>query len=245
LPKDGDHRLVWALWPLAVADPVAYEQLLAALVPQRPEAARPAPEETTPPWPQSVRLIGRTGPEGRAGTSVVWGEQPIARVACDFSPAALERSLQQSSDDETQPAAVRMQARLMLATLAAAQGGIEAAVGHYGELLAYYQEQADPSMQTVVLLQLGEAYHRQQRLSEARACYERALTPAAAAPVPVCTAMLAKNLGDVAFLQQRYGDAVTCYRTWHRLAGRLGDSAGARTARKLLTLAQQHGGGPR
>ena len=55
LPKEGRQRLVCAFWPLELADPVAYEQLLDGLV----SAPVGCGCDSPPPWTRRLRLIGR------------------------------------------------------------------------------------------------------------------------------------------------------------------------------------------
>jgi hypothetical protein len=215
-----DKRLLCALWPLTMTDPAAYAGLLDALLPMGSCTSQ-------------VCLIGRELVPGKPQSA-----SRVVRIACDFGPAAVARSLQEASSDETQPEAVRMNALLMLAQLDQAHGRTDAAIGKFHQVLAYHKAQRNAAMQTVVLLQLGETHHRLQRLSQARACYEQALTPAAAL-APTCVAQLARNLGDIASLEQRHADAAVCYRTWHRVACRLGDQTGAAAALEKLALAQR------
>lgn len=234
LPPAGAQRLVWAFWPLELADPAAYEQLLDAVVP----AGDCSEGDPAPRAPQPLRLIGRQVSALPAAQRRSPEAIPTVRMTTDFSPEAIQRSLQETVADPSQPVAARMHTLLMLAALDQAHDRAEAAQAKYELLLSYYQKKRRPALQTVVLLQLGELCQRQQRLPAARALYEQALTPAAAAQVPVCTALLAKNLGDLAEAEQRHADAAVYYQAWHRLACLLGDPEGAQLAHTKLTAAQ-------
>lgn len=260
LPEEGTQRLILAFWPLELADPVAYEQLLDSLVPLPGDAATfadtaaltataaatataantDAPAGVMPQWLRRVRLIGRTSKDRPTQHLAPSAEPYLQRTESDFSPPALQRSLQELIADPRSSPAVRMHTLLMLAALEEAHGSWEAARARYEHAAASYQAQANPTMQTVALLQLGALYQRRELLPAARACYERALTPAAASNMPICVAMLAKNLGDVAHAQNRHREAVACYEAWYRLASRLGDSTGAAQAQAQLTLTRQH-----
>jgi tetratricopeptide (TPR) repeat protein len=204
-----------------VRDPAAYAQLLAMLLGTAEGAAASAP------WPPQVRLIARELGTGAASASA---------LRCDFSPAAVTCSLRETTIDPRQPEAVRMHALLVLAQQEQAQGRAAAAIALYTQVLAYHREKRNLAMQAVVLLQLGETHHRQMQLAQARQCYEQALTPAAA-QAPPCVAQLAKNLGDLAMLEQHPDEAVRCYRTWARIAEHLGDQHGAAAARTQLRQA--------
>lgn len=238
LPNDGITRLVCAFWPMEVADPRVYERLLESLIPLSSE---PTVDRTAgAPWKQVVRLIGREIKDRDQAPGPAWGGPYVLRVESDFSQAALLRSLQATSDDPHRPEAVRMHALFLQATFDQAQDRLGAAITKYSRALVYYQQQKNLNLQTVILLQLGEVYQRQHRLPEARACYEQALAPAAAVPVPLCAALLAKNLGEVAFAQQRYADAAIGYKIWHRIAGQLGDQEGVAVALTKLAAVQKY-----
>lgn len=238
LPKEGRQRLVWAFWPLKLADPVAYEQLLDGLV----SAPVGCGCDSPPPWTRRLRLIGRQVDHSPAELHAVRSEERVLHTTADFSPEAIQRCLQETLADPRQPEGVRMRTLLMLATLEKAHGRDEAALASYGQLLAYYRLQQSPALQTVVLVQLGELCQKEQRLPAARAFYEQALAPAAAAQVPVCTALLAKSFGDLAWAEQRHSDAAACYEAWHRLASQLGDHPGAQLALDKLTAARERSG---
>ncbi|HRI52643.1 MAG TPA: hypothetical protein PLW65_20915 [Pseudomonadota bacterium] len=236
LPKEGRQRLVLAFWPLELADPVAYEQLLDGLVPA------PVGCDSPSPWMRRLRLIGRQVGHSPAERHAVQYEERVLHTTADFSPEAVLRCLQETLADPRQPEGVRMRTLLMLATLDQAHGRDEAALARYDQLLAYYRRQQSPALQTVVLIQLGELCQKEQRLPAARAFYEQALAPAAAARVPVCTALLAKSFGDLAWAEQRHSDAAACYEAWHRLASQLGDHPGAQLALTKLTAARERSG---
>lgn len=239
LPSGGRQRLVWAFWPLELADPVAYGQLLDGLVPAPVGSGRDSSPTAPPPWTQRVRLIGRQVGDSPAPCPTGQNEEYVLRTTADFSPEAVQRCLQETLADKRQPEAVRMRTLLMLATIDQAHGRPEAALAKYGQLLEYYRLRNNPALQTVILVQLGELCQKQQRLPAARAFYEQALAPAAAAQVPVCTTLLAKNFGDLASAEQRPAEAAACYEAWHRLASQLGDHQGAQLALAKLTAARE------
>ena len=242
LPEPGRQRLVWAFWPLELADPAAYGQLLDGLVPAPLASGHDSSPLAPPPWTQRLRLIGRQVGDSQAARRTARDTRYILRTTADFSPEAVQRCLQETLADGRQPEAVRMRTLLTVATLDRAHGRSEAALAKYGQLLDYYRQHKSPALQTVVLIQLGELCQEQQRLPEARAFYEQALAPAAAAQVPVCTALLAKSFGDLAWAEQRQTDAAACYEAWHRLASQLGDPQGAQLALTKLTAARERSG---
>ena len=243
LPEDGDQRLIVAFWPLELAAPQAYEQLLDSLLPLPGDVAADGRSEALPWWLRRVRLIGRAAPDPSA-LHLTSAENPyLRRTESDFSHRALQRCMQEIVDDPRSPKGIRMHTLVMLAALHEVHGDGEAARVKYEQAVAYFQTQPSPMMQTVALIQLGALYQRRQQLSTARDCYEQALAAAATGTAPICVAIIAKNLGEIAFSQQRYDDATAAYEAWYRLASKLEDRAGATQAQAQLALLQRRQGG--
>lgn len=229
LPEDGGHRLVYILWPMAVAEPLQFVAFVESLL----------PTASLPGWASGTRLIVRELPGASHEIGKLLSPRRTQRIGCDFSPAALKRTMEEVVDDPAQPEAERMQSLLMLATLDHAEERPAAALAKYQQLLAYYDKTQNPTMQAVVLNHMGEVYHRTQELTEARRCYEAALVPAEQSPIPLIILLLARNLGDVAFLEGRYTDAVECYTQWRLVADRLEDHQGHVIALQKLGLANE------
>ena len=242
LPEDGDQRLIVAFWPLELAAPQAYEQLLDSLLPLPGDAAADCGAGALPLWLRRVRLIGRAAQAPSALRLPSAINPYLLRTESDFSPQALRRCMQEIVDDPRSPEAIRMHTLVMLAALHEAHGDCEAARAKYEQAIAYCQTQPSPMMQMVALIQLGALYQRRQQLSAARDCYEQALAAAPTGTSPICVAILAKNLGEIAFSEQRYDDAAAAYGAWYRLANRLDDRAGAAAAQAQLALLRQYQG---
>lgn len=232
VPDEGGHRLVWVLWPTQVVDAFNYVSLLGQLV---------APG-SLPAWTRGLRLVLRELP----GQPHAWARRfsPLRsrRARSDFSPHAIAQSLADTLEDESLPEMERMQALMMQAAMDQTQGRPQQAIAKYEALLAYYEKTENPTMLAVVMNHLGEVYHRQQQLKEARRWYECALVPAEQSPVPILTLLLARNLGDVAFLEGRFADAAFCYEQWHLISSRLEDTQGMVLALQKLGLAQERRG---
>lgn len=242
LPEDGDQRLIVAFWPLELAAPQAYEQLLDSLFPLTGDAATDCGAGALPWWLRRVRLIGRAAQDPSVLHHPCAVTPYLQRTESDFSPRALQRCMQEIVDDPRSPKGIRMHTLVMLAALHEAHGDCEAARAKYEQAIAYFQTQPSPIMQTVALIQLGALYQRRQQLSAARDCYEHALASAATGISPIIVAILAKNLGEIAFSQQRYDDAAAAYEAWYRLASKLEDRAGAAQAQAQLALLQRRQG---
>lgn len=236
LPEDGDQRLIVAFWPLELAAPLEYEQLLDSLLPLPGDATTDGGSAALPPWLRRVRLIGRAAKDMPARHRSSALKPYLLRAESDSSPQALPRCMQERVDAPQSPAASRMRTLIMLAALEAAYGDGEAARTSYEQVLRDFESQPSSMMQTIALLQLGALYQRQRQLSAARGCYERALGAAAITTSPICVAIIAKGLGEIAFLEQRYGDATAAYQAYFHLADQLGDHAGAEHAQQRLAL---------
>jgi tetratricopeptide (TPR) repeat protein len=211
LPTGGGHRLVCLLWPLQISDGRAYVELLRQLL----------PSGSLPRWSCNLRLIVRELAEPRHDFSATWPPGRVKRLRCELSLPALTQHLQETACDMQQPEAERMQALLMLATLDHAHGRSEQAEGRYEQLLAYYEKLGNKTLQAMVMIKLGEVYHRREQMDRARHFYEGALLPAAQAPCPVLLGTLAKNLGDLASHEGRFTDADHYYEQWRRMENHL------------------------
>lgn len=229
VPSDGGHRLVVILWPMAVAQPEQFVGLCRTLL----------KGPSLPDWASGTRLIIREVPGIPHELAAVLPAHHIKRARSDFSPPALKRCMEEVAADPGQSQTERMQALLMLATLEHAADQPTAAIEKYKLLLSYYQETQNPTMQAVVLNHMGEVYHRKLQLGEARHYYESALVPTEQSPAPLLILILARNLGDVAFLQGNYSDALACYSQWHLVSERLEDGQSQVAALQKLGLTHQ------
>ncbi len=205
VPEGGGHRLVWAMFPLEITNPRAYEQLVSAL----------APWHGAQPWMRGVRLIFRV--PGEAGELA---KAPGSRVVrADFGSDAIQSALQADAEDEACPIEERMQNVVMLAHFDYAYGRNDEALRKFQHVLGHYQQTGNLTMQAICLNGMGDVYrHRIGDLERARHWYECAVPPAMQSKVPVVMAMLTKNLGHVAFEQGRHADAEQYFDGLEKLA---------------------------
>jgi tetratricopeptide (TPR) repeat protein len=228
LPRDGDHRLVWAMCPERIKDLAAYRGLVGAL----------APAKGIQPWMTGIRLIFR---DERVEASDPWSRVPgVRRSRFDMGPAAIEKSLREDVENESQPEEQRIQSLLSLALLDSAHGRFREANETLSYLLGYFQKTKDVAMQAFVVNAVGDIHHRTGDLPRAQEWYERAAVPAAEAGQPIILATVVKNLGDVAFEQRLYGDAEQYYDNLDKLSAHLLDPEGKVRALERRGLCQEN-----
>lgn len=224
LPVSSGHRVIWALFPMQVADPGAFSGLLRALLPSAGIAS----------WMRNSRLFVRGRTDGQTDTLGRYAR----RMFVDFSPAVLEASLVEEAQNSTVSEAQRAQALLSLAQLDSAHGRIASARTRFITVVEYAKTSQNNALLTLAYNGLGELAHRGGELADARSWYECAIMPACETRAPVLLAMLSRNLGDLSFLQHRYRDAEQHYDEWQRLAGEMLDAEGRVQALQKRALSQ-------
>jgi len=229
LPKDGNHRLVWALFPASINDRPLYHRFLSGLF----------PSHGIRPWMAGLRLIVRDEAklgQGAADLSLL----PLTRkYPVDFGPAALEKALANEAENESIPDEERMQSLLALALLDYAHHRPQEALVKYQMLLGYYQMTQNVILQALVLNGMGDVYCREGTLDAAQHWYECAVPFAAKAESPLVLYIVVKNLGDLFFNQQQYDKAETCYDGADKLCEQLLDAEGKASALEWRGLSQE------
>lgn len=227
-PPDGGHRLVWAAVPIEITDRVGYLALLASLLPEGPVA----------PWMRGVRLILRVPRDPS-------GDVPAVRAArtrvepVDFSPAAIQRSLDEEAHDAARPDAERMQALTTSAWLDSAKGETARAVEKFQHALGYYQQAENTTMQAIVMHGMGDAFRLQGAAPQALHWYECALEAAVTAGAPVVIATVGWSLGAMAYEGGRYDDAARYYDGLDAIASQLLDAEQKARAMEWRGLSQE------
>ncbi|MBV9928146.1 MAG: tetratricopeptide repeat protein [Acidobacteria bacterium] len=232
VPREGGHRLVWAMFPQEIADRPAYLNLVSSFIPRA----------GIKPWMRGLRLIFRdeAEPQQRARQ---FTEAPRVRVnRVDFGPEAVAASLEEEVADEDLSVEERMQSLFTLASLDTAHNRIADALARYKVLLGHYQQSENQLMQALVMNGIGDVYQRNEDLGRAQRWYECAITPALAAQVPVVLATLAKALGDVAYKLGQYAEAEQYYDNWDKLAGHMLDAESKARALEWRGLCQEQQG---
>lgn len=201
LPREGGHRLVWAMFPQQIADRREYLRLVASYVPW----------EGVKPWMAGIRLVFRDEADTAEYAPGLPGAPRVRLMNVDLGPAAMEASTREDVEDDELPEEERMQALLSLALLDYAHNRPNEAIAKYNHLLGYYQRIENQAMQAFVINAFGDVFHRQGDLDKAQHWYECAVPPAAAAKDPLILATLTRNLGDVSYKLGQYASAEQYY----------------------------------
>ncbi len=214
VPREGGHRVVWAICPAQIKNRVAYRELIAAL----------APTQGLQPWMAGVRLIFRD--ESADAADALSRTPRVRRLPLDFGPASLEGSLREEVEDSSRTEQERIQALLSVALLDSAHGRFAEANSKFMHLLGYYQQAKDLAMQAFVINAVGAVLHRTGDLPKAEEWFERAVPPAAEAKQPIILATIVRNLGDVAFERRNFSAAEQYYGQLDALSAHLLDPEG-------------------
>ena len=141
VPREGGHRMVWALFPQQIADHDAYHSLISSFIPWDGVKA----------WMQGLRIIFRD--EAELAGSHRFQDAPRTRIArLDFGPGAMAASMAEDVDDEALPLDQRMQSLLMVASLDGAHNREVEATSKFDILLGYYQSTGNLIMQALVMI---------------------------------------------------------------------------------------------
>lgn len=231
LPPGGGHRLVWAMFPQAVADRSAWLSLVRALAPSR----------GFEPWMRGVRLIFRDDPDP-AGPAMLEGAPRLRLQRFDLGPAAIENALRADAEDESAPTDQRMNSLFLLASLDSAHSRFQDAAARYTLLLGHYQAAGDLAMQTYVITGLGDVCRRTGDLDAAQHWYECAIEPATGSRQPAVLAAVVRNLAELAYDSRRYADAEQYFDGWDKLAAECLDPDSKAQALEKRGLCQYHQG---
>jgi tetratricopeptide (TPR) repeat protein len=230
VPREGGHRLVWAMFPEEIVDRRAYLHLVASCVPW----------EGVQPWMRGVRLIFRDGPDTAQYAPELVEAPRLRRAMIDLSTAAITASFEEDVEDEELSEAERMQALLSLACMDYAYNRTADAIAKYEVLLGYYQYTENHMMQAFVMNGLGDVYcQRLGDLEQAQYWYECAVPPAVTTQEPGTLAAIVKNLGDLAYKRKQYAAAEQYFDHLDKLRGHLLDPEGKVQALEWRGLSQE------
>jgi tetratricopeptide (TPR) repeat protein len=230
VPREGGHRLVWAMFPEEIADRRAYLRLVASFVPW----------EGVQPWMRGVRLIFRDGPDTEQYAPELVEAPRLRRTIIDLSTTAITASFEGDVENEELSEAERMQALLSLACMDYAYNRTADAIAKYEVLLGYYQHTDNHLMQAFVMNGLGDVYgQRLSDLEKAQYWYECAVPPAVTTQDPGMLATIVKNLGDLAYKCKQYAEAEQYFDHLDKLRGHLLDPEGKVQALEWRGLSQE------
>jgi len=232
LPKEGGHRLIWAMFPDKIADRDTYLRLTCSL----------APVKGVSPWMRGVRIIVRDYAEFE--NKFNFNTLPHVRVTkFDVGPDAIADSMKKDVEDKSLPEEKRMQSLFSLAVQDYAYNRISDAFNKFKILLGYYQRTDNFMMQALVMNGIGDVcFHRLNDDEKALSWYECAVTPAVVTKQPIIMAMLTKNLGEVKYKLKQYADAEKYFDNLDKLDSHLLDSEGKVQAIEWKGLSQEQQG---
>jgi Tfp pilus assembly protein PilF len=197
VPKGGGNRLVWLMCPAHIADRDEYLRLVRVFL----------PDQGVEPWMAGLRLVFRDEVDTPQWAPDIVECPRVRLMDVDFSPESIERALEEDAENEELPDAERMHALLSLAVMDGAHGRLSEATSKYEVLLGYYQHTNNPSMQAFVINAFGDLCRAAGDIRKAEHWYECAVVPATDSKDAVVLAAVTKNLGELAFEQQRYDEA--------------------------------------
>jgi tetratricopeptide (TPR) repeat protein len=213
VPLGADHHVIWAFFPLQIADQEGYARLVAEFIPWR------GPE----PWMKGLRVVARDdrarpflSPELRKR------EAPgVLLFESDMSPAALNDALVKEASDRGARVADRMQALVQLAGLDYAHRRYPQAIEKYTRLHGYYAEHRAPVMQAMMLQGVGDVLRRMGDPTAARVKYHQGLTLAMETQALPVLLSLTYSIGEVSLEIEDYPDAEGFFALAEQLAGKL------------------------
>jgi len=204
--EDPEAVLVWIMMPLEVHDPLAYAKLLAATL--RHKFPRP--------WCHHMRVIARDVEQRPLELSKDALQRARFRPV-DFGPQAVERSLEETANDDGLPLPERMNALMVLAGIDAAHKRTDDAKEKYSLLAKYHHALGDNTQWSLALLGLGDTAARAGNAKEAKDWYLAALSPATKAKAFPVILNASLSLGNLYFESGLWIDAAT----WYHVAGQL------------------------
>lgn len=234
LPKDNGQRLVCAFLPLVVKDTAGYGWLMRQII--QPGG--------TPPWYYRMRFVLREDTQKpMLGPDI--SQMPFVQThEFDMSHEAMAASLEKEAQDEKAPREQRAQALLQLASLDFAHGRYQQALDKYYQLLAYYQETGNTTLQALTLNGIADIFRRAGDIQSAKAWYSRAIAPATESKSPVILFTLARNLAHTSYELGQYADAEKFFDSSQQLGLQVYDPEAKILALEWRALSQMKLGSP-
>lgn len=230
VPNAPHNRLVAALVPPKIPDPVALARLMLDLI---PDHAGPRPM-----WTRGVRVIMRED----AAAPLLSRELRSRRNAHvlifepRLSPDAIADALARQASDPHTPTARRMDTLLQLAGLDYAHGRHDAALRKYDVLYSYGAHAGILEIQVLALMGAADVLRCRADVPLARERYGQALAVALELKTPILLLNALRGVGETALALKQWKDASGHLELAASLAGSL---AMAEVQADLLELAGQ------
>jgi tetratricopeptide (TPR) repeat protein len=210
LPQLEGGLVVWVPFPLRIADPAGYANLIRELL----EHQHPFP------WFHHMRVILREDTSYPALSAALAGMPRVDYYAPDLSDEAMENALEEEAADKELPLTDRVQAMFLSAQRDYAFGRFDEALKKHEVVLRYHAAIGNGPMAALVLNSVGEIHQRAGRPDQASSCFQAALEPACAGqhpPIPVLFNVLL-NLANLRLAQNRFAEAEIYYDATEKLA---------------------------
>jgi tetratricopeptide (TPR) repeat protein len=213
MPKDGDHRVIWALLPMTIKDPLGYARIVGQLVPRA----------EIEPWMRGTRFIVR---DDRTQPFIIPSLQKmqapgVLTYAPDFSTAAVEAALTEEALDPEIPVPQRMNNLLQLAALDYSYGRFEDSIEKYGVLFTYFTQTGAKELQAMCLQGVGDVMRRIGKPVAAKEKYEQGLLLCADSQALVVTLNLCVAAGDTSFELKQLDEARGYYELADKIATKI------------------------
>ena len=210
LPQLEGGLVVWVPFPLRIADPAGYAQLMRELL----DHQHPFP------WFHHMRIILREDTASPALSAALAGAPRVDYYAPDLSDEAMENALEEEAADTELPLTDRVQAMFLSAQRDYAFGRFDEALMKHEVVLRYHAAIGNGPMAALVLNSVGEIHQRAGRPDQASRCFQAALEPACAGqhpPIPVLFNVLL-NLANLRLAENRFAEAEIYYDATEKLA---------------------------
>jgi tetratricopeptide (TPR) repeat protein len=213
LPNPREQAVVVGLLPLECQDIQGYSRLLAASVP-----LLEAPE-----WLKSLRLViyDDRSAHSLARSAAAAGAKTTLSFDVDFSTPALTDALSRETADPATPLPQRMAYLLQLAALDYSHRRYTDAIEKYGVLYRYYEEPAQPMMQAICLLGVGDAVIALGQLEQGKSMLQSGLALCVEHKLLAPMLNLLLSITDVSTQLEQHEDAESYAQSGTQVAGEL------------------------
>ena len=203
----NERQVIWVFYPPEVIDQHRYFQLIAYLFGEMEKSSL-----------NGVKLIAGDGDLSPALAPRLEGHPRVKVYRPKLDPESFEKLLKAKASDPAVPAEERAQMHMMLAGYDVAHQRFDIALARNKELLAYFAHVNQPYNRSIVLNNIGDLYYIQNRWSEARIWYERAVSLSAELKSQPLVFNQSVNLGNALLMQNNFAQSLIYYRAGEKYA---------------------------
>ncbi len=205
----GDHRLVWSLLPIEVADRAGVTALGTALI-EGPHA-------------DALRLVLRDDRDapGAYRVAEAWPDERVLAYPLEMTSDDLAAAAADAAQDPKRPTDERMSALLQLAFLDLGHKRLDAAEAKFSGLARYHEATGERPLQALSTSGVGDVQRARGDLPAARKSYEAALLQVADTQALPVTLQICVSLADTCLALKQYADAEGYYQLADRVASKL------------------------